>query len=97
MDKFGNEGRVRYGSSSDPVQSGRFKSGSVRYGCKLRPKVLKILGQCKKDTPLGLAGTFLLLLPVPGICETKGYKTKYEQRRKQDKAHLQAYNSLNFD
>ena len=35
MDKFGNEGRVRYGSGSNPVQSGGFKSGSVRYACKL--------------------------------------------------------------
>ena len=37
-------------------------------------------GKYNNNTPLGLAGTFLLLLPVPGICETEGYK---KQKKKE--------------
>ncbi len=42
MDKFGNEVRVRYGSGTNPVWSGGFKSGSVRYACKLGGGVVNI-------------------------------------------------------
>jgi len=43
MDKFGKEGRVRYRSSSDPVQYGGFESGSVWFACKLNSQYLKII------------------------------------------------------